>query len=66
MESGSGRLHVSLVRLASTLVVSLDHGHDATHPREPPATPQGKVNVTDPDSRNVKTPRGWFRATTPK
>jgi hypothetical protein len=28
---------------------------------EPAATPQGKVNVTDPDSRNVKTPRGWVQ-----
>ena len=25
------------------------------------ATPAGKVNVTDPDSRNVKTPRGWVQ-----
>jgi hypothetical protein len=24
----------------------------------PTATPEGKVNITDPDSRNVKTPRG--------
>ena len=30
-------------------------------PYEPPATPEGKVNVTDPDSRNVKTPRGWVQ-----
>jgi transposase len=28
-------------------------------PYQPPATPAGKVNVTDPDSRNVKTPRGY-------
>jgi hypothetical protein len=28
-------------------------------PYQPPARPQGKVNVTDPDSRNVKTPRGY-------
>jgi hypothetical protein len=27
-------------------------------PYRPPATPAGKANVTDPDSRNVKTPRG--------
>jgi hypothetical protein len=26
-----------------------------------PATPQGKVNLTDPDSRNVKTSRGWVQ-----
>ncbi len=31
------------------------------NPHTPPATPQGKVNVTDPDSRNVKTPRGWVQ-----
>ena len=28
-------------------------------PWQPPATPAGKINVTDPDSRNLKTPRGW-------
>ena len=30
-------------------------------PYQPPATPAGKINVTDPDSRNVKTPRGWVQ-----
>jgi transposase len=30
-------------------------------PYVPPATPAGKVNVTDPDSRNVKTPRGYMQ-----
>jgi transposase len=30
-------------------------------PYEPPAMPAGKVNVTDPDSRNVKTPRGYVQ-----
>jgi Transposase DDE domain len=30
-------------------------------PYTPPATPAGKVNVTDPDSRNVKTPRGYLQ-----
>ena len=30
-------------------------------PYTPPPTPAGKVNVTDPDSRNVKTPRGWVQ-----
>jgi transposase len=30
-------------------------------PYTPPAIPQGKVNTTDPDSRNVKTPRGWVQ-----
>jgi transposase len=30
-------------------------------PYKPSATPQGKVNVTDPDSRNVKTPRGYMQ-----
>jgi hypothetical protein len=28
---------------------------------DPSATPTGKVNLTDPDSRNVKTPRGWVQ-----
>ncbi len=27
----------------------------------PPETPAGKINVTDPDSRNVKTPRGYMQ-----
>jgi transposase len=27
----------------------------------PPAAPVGKVNLTDPDSRNVKTPRGYVQ-----
>src|SRR5215208_40649 len=27
----------------------------------PPDTPAGKINLTDPDSRNVKTPRGWVQ-----
>jgi transposase len=30
-------------------------------PYVPPATPAGKVNVSDPDSRNVKTPRGYMQ-----
>jgi hypothetical protein len=30
-------------------------------PYTPPDTPAGKVNVTDPDSRNVKTPRGYMQ-----
>jgi transposase len=30
-------------------------------PFVPPATPQGKINTTDLDSRNVKTPRGWVQ-----
>ena len=30
-------------------------------PYEPPATPSGKVNVTDPDSRNIKAPRGYVQ-----
>jgi hypothetical protein len=30
-------------------------------PYEPPATPEGRVNVTDPDSRVVKGLRGWMQ-----
>jgi len=30
-------------------------------PYRPPAIPAGKINLTDPDSRNVKTPRGWVQ-----
>ena len=29
-------------------------------PYQPPATPAGKVNVTDPDSKNLKAPRGYI------
>lgn len=30
-------------------------------PYEPPATPAGRINVTDPDSRNVKTRGGYMQ-----
>src|SRR5215210_6352187 len=30
-------------------------------PYAPPQTPAGKINLSDPDSRNVKTPRGWMQ-----
>src|SRR5439155_14651109 len=30
-------------------------------PYQLPQTPTGKVNVTDPDSKNVKTPRGYMQ-----
>jgi Transposase DDE domain len=30
-------------------------------PYQPPERPTGKINVTDPDSRNLKTPRGWVQ-----
>ncbi|MGE5858782.1 MAG: transposase [Solirubrobacterales bacterium] len=30
-------------------------------PYAPPERPEGKINLTDPDSRNVKTPRGWVQ-----
>jgi transposase len=30
-------------------------------PYRPPPTPAGKINLTDPDSRNVKTPRGYMQ-----
>jgi len=30
-------------------------------PYQPPDTPVGKINLTDLDSRNVKTPRGWVQ-----
>jgi hypothetical protein len=33
----------------------------AAKPYEPPETPAGKVNVTDPDSRLVKAMRGWIQ-----
>jgi transposase len=30
-------------------------------PYQPPERPAGKINVTDPDSRNLKTPRGYLQ-----
>ena len=33
----------------------------STKPYTPPATPAGKVNVTDPDSKNLKAPRGYIQ-----
>jgi hypothetical protein len=35
--------------------------HNRTQPYAPPATPAGKVNVTDPDSKNLKAPRGYIQ-----
>jgi Transposase DDE domain len=35
--------------------------HSPPKPYRPPATPPSKINTTDPDSRNVKTPRGWVQ-----
>jgi transposase len=35
--------------------------HSPPKPYSPPATPPGKINTTDPDSRNVKTLRGWVQ-----
>jgi transposase len=35
--------------------------HSPPKPYTPPAVPEGKINLTDPDSRNVKTPRGWVQ-----
>ena len=35
--------------------------HSPPKPYTPPATPPGTINTTDPDSRNVKTPRGWVQ-----
>jgi hypothetical protein len=34
---------------------------ESPKPYTPPATPVGKINVTDPASRNVKTPRGYVQ-----
>jgi transposase len=35
--------------------------HSPPKPYQPPEQPQGKIKLTDPDSRNVKTPRGWVQ-----
>ena len=35
--------------------------HSPPKPWQPPAAPEGKLNLSDLDSRNVKTPRGWVQ-----
>jgi len=35
--------------------------HSPPKPYQPPEKPEGKINLTDLDSRNVKTPRGWVQ-----
>src|SRR3954454_12368022 len=35
--------------------------HSPPKPYQPPAVPEGKINLSDLDSRNVKTPRGWVQ-----
>src|ERR687887_461958 len=35
--------------------------HSPPKPYRPPERPEGKINLTDLDSRNVKTPRGWVQ-----
>jgi hypothetical protein len=35
--------------------------HSTPKPWQPPAAPEGKINLSDLDSRNVKTPRGWVQ-----
>ena len=35
--------------------------HSPPKPYQPPAAPDGKINLSDLDSRNVKTPRGWVQ-----
>jgi DDE family transposase len=35
--------------------------HSPPKPWQPPAAPEGKINLSDLDSRNVKTPRGWVQ-----
>jgi hypothetical protein len=42
----------------------MSNGRKLNTPAKPyvvPDTPVGKINVTDPDSRNVKTPRGYMQ-----
>src|SRR5215211_6845356 len=35
--------------------------HSPPKPYTPPEAPDGKINLSDLDSRNVKTPRGWVQ-----
>src|SRR3954447_674869 len=35
--------------------------HSPPKPYRPPDVPEGKINLSDLDSRNVKTPRGWVQ-----
>src|ERR671931_2573391 len=36
-------------------------GHSVPKPYTPPATPEGRINITDPDSKVVKGLRGWIQ-----
>jgi transposase len=36
-------------------------GHSVPKPYTPPETPEGRINVTDPDSKVVKGLRGWIQ-----
>src|SRR5919201_130156 len=36
-------------------------GHSVPKPYTPPATPAGRINITDPDSKVVKGLRGWIQ-----
>jgi transposase len=36
-------------------------GHSVPKPFTPPATPEGRINLTDPDSKVVKGLRGWIQ-----
>ena len=36
-------------------------GHSVPKPYTPPETPEGRINVTDPDSKVVKGLRGWMQ-----
>jgi hypothetical protein len=35
--------------------------HSPPNPYQPPDSPDGKINLSDLDSRNVKAPRGWVQ-----
>jgi zinc protease len=35
--------------------------HGPPKPYRPPERPEGKINLSDLDSRNIKTPRGWVQ-----
>lgn len=70
----AARLEICRSRLVAghRTMVAAHHDYDAAKadgprrgrppvPARPPAAPEGKVNVTDPDSRTMRSPRGFLQ-----
>jgi hypothetical protein len=57
-----GELHYEDYRRNGRMRIGRRLGaHSPPKPYLPPEAPDGKINLSDLDSRNVKTPRGWVQ-----